>query len=213
MSDAQRVAIQRDNPEGAIRILFAHGAGAGLQSDFMQFFSLGLALHDIDIVRFNFPYWQKFMDSGVRRPPNPMPQLEHCMRTVAAQFDDDRPLFVMGKSMGARVAFRVADEVGAQGAIGLGFPFHPLGKPDKLRIDDLANHCAANLILQGERDGFGKPAEVAGYRLPENVQLHWLKHADHSFEPTKRSGIERRAMWQSAIDKVVDFVTSRQATS
>lgn len=207
MSDAQRVAVHRDNPEGSIRIVFAHGAGAGLQSDFMQYFALGLALRDVDVVRFNFPYWQKFMDSGVRRPPNPMLQLEHCMQTVAQQFDDAKPLFVMGKSMGARVAFRVADAVGAKAAIGLGYPFHPLGKPDKLRIDDLRNQCSTNLIVQGERDGFGKPAEVASYTLPNNLELHWLAHGDHSFEPTKRSGLERRAVWQMAIDRVCDFIS------
>src|SRR5690606_12125448 len=137
MNEMQRVAIQRDNAEGAVRVVFAHGAGAGLQSDFMQFIALGLALHDVEVVRFNFPYWQKFMDSGVRRPPNPIPHLEHCMATVVNQFDDGKPLFLMGKSMGSRVAFRQADALGAVAAIALGYPFHPVGKPDRLRLADL----------------------------------------------------------------------------
>ena len=203
---SQRVAVQRDNPQGAVRIIFAHGAGAGLQSDFMQFFALGLAFHNIEVVRFNFPYWQQFMDSGVRRPPNRMPELEHSMRTVAGQFSDDKPTFLMGKSMGARVAFRVADAVQARGAIALGFPFHPVGKPQQLRVADLRNQRPQNLVIQGSRDAFGKPAEVASYDLPTNLQLHWLPHGDHSFEPTKRSGIERRDLWQTAIDHVSDFV-------
>ncbi|CAB0149795.1 hypothetical protein PSI9734_00374 [Pseudidiomarina piscicola] len=209
MNDSQRVAVHRDNPEGSVRVIFAHGAGAGLQSDFMQYIALGLAMNDIEVVRFNFPYWQKFMDTGVRRPPNPMPQLEHSMRTVVEQFDDNKPLVLMGKSLGSRVAFRLADDVGAVAAIALGFPFHPVGKPDKLRVNDLVNHCAANLIIQGERDGFGKPAEVATYPLPESIELHWLNYGDHSFEPTKRSGLERRALWQDAIDKVRTFILEK----
>lgn len=209
MSDSQRVAVHRDNPEGAVRVIFAHGAGAGLQSDFMQYFALALAMNDVDVVRFNFPYWQKFMDTGVRRPPNPMPQLEHCMRTVIEQFDDDKPLFLMGKSMGARVAFRLADEAKAEAAIALGFPFHPIGKPDKLRLDDLVNQCRKNLIIQGERDGFGKPEEVASYQLPDTIAMHWLSYGDHSFEPTKRSGLERRTLWQEAVDTVRGFITER----
>ncbi|MDN7123536.1 alpha/beta family hydrolase [Pseudidiomarina terrestris] len=209
MSDSQRVAVHRDNPEGAVRVIFAHGAGAGLQSDFMQYFALALAMNDVDVVRFNFPYWQKFMDTGVRRPPNPMPQLEHCMRTVIEQFDDDKPLFLMGKSMGARVAFRLADEAKAEAAIALGFPFHPIGKPDKLRLDDLVNQCPKNLIIQGERDGFGKPEEVASYQLPDTIAMHWLSYGDHSFEPTKRSGLERRTLWQEAVDTVRGFITER----
>ncbi|WP_211618602.1 alpha/beta fold hydrolase [Pseudidiomarina aestuarii] len=202
----QRVAIQRDNLDGRFRVVFAHGAGAGLQSDFMQFIALGLALHDIEVVRFNFPYWQQFMDTGKRRPPNRMPELEHCMLTVCHQFNDDKPLIVMGKSMGARVAFRIADAVQARAAIALGYPFHPQGKPTKLRLDDLHNHCSQNLIIQGDRDPFGKPDEVKSYALPKNIQLAWLDSGDHSFLPTKRSGFEKSQLWQAAIDRCVRLV-------
>lgn len=206
MSEAQRVAIQRDHAEGSVRVVFAHGAGAGLQSDFMQFFALALALNDIEVVRFNFPYWQKFMDTGVRRPPNRMPELEHGMRTVVNQFNDGKPLILMGKSMGSRVAFRLADELGAQSALALGFPFHPVGKPDKLRLDDLRNSCKKNLIIQGTRDNFGKPEEVARYSLPQNVHMHWVEGGDHSLEPTKRSGVGREQMWQAAVNEVTRLI-------
>jgi len=206
MSDLQRVAVKQENPDGARRIIFAHGAGAGLQSDFMQYFALGLALNDIEVVRFNFPYWQKFMDTGVRRPPNPMAELEHCMRSVAQQFDDNKPLYLMGKSMGSRVAFRLADELNAGGAIALGYPFHPIGKPDKLRLTDLENNCGRNLIVQGTRDNFGKPDEVAGYTLPENVSMQWIEHGDHSLEPTKRSGLLREQLWQYAIEHIKNVI-------
>ena len=209
MNEMQRVAIQRDNAEGAVRVVFAHGAGAGLQSDFMQFIALGLALHDVEVVRFNFPYWQKFMDSGVRRPPNPMPHLEHCMATVVNQFDDGKPLFLMGKSMGSRVAFRQADALGAVAAIALGYPFHPVGKPDRLRLADLVNGCERNLILQGERDSFGKPEEVVHYALPRNIELRWLAGGDHGLQPTVRSGIAPTELWQQAIDQVLGFIESR----
>jgi uncharacterized protein len=206
MSEVQRVALQRDNPDGTVRVVFAHGAGAGLQSDFMQFIALGLALRNIEVVRFNFPYWQKFMDSGVRRPPNPMAHLEHCMATVVNQFNDNKPLFLMGKSMGARVAFRQADKLGAKAAIALGYPFHPIGKPQRLRLDDLATRCKANLILQGDRDRFGKPEEVLHYALPSNIELRWLAGGDHSLQPTARSGIAPTNLWQQAIDQVLEFI-------
>lgn len=201
-----RVAVQVDNPTGTTRILFAHGAGAGLQSDFMQYFALALAVHDIEVVRFNFPYWQQFMDTGRRRPPQRQPALQHAMCAVAETFDDDKPLFVMGKSMGARVAFQIADQVGAQAAIALGFPFHPVGKPAQLRVAELSNGCDQNLVLQGTRDSFGKPAEVAQYALPDNLELHWLQHGDHSFQPTKRCGLSRSELWQQGVDKIVTFM-------
>lgn len=208
MSDNQRVAIHRDNADGQYRVIFAHGAGAGLQSDFMQYIALALALNDIEVVRFNFPYWQKFMDSGVRRPPNRMLELEHCMRTVASQFNDDKPLFLMGKSMGSRVAFRLADELNARAVIALGFPFHPVGKPEKLRLDDLNNHREQNLIIQGTRDNFGKPEQVRSYPLPANVAVKWIKGGDHSLEPTKRSGYTREQLWQAAVNEVTKLIKS-----
>jgi len=203
-----RVAVQVDNPTGTTRIIFAHGAGAGLQSDFMQYFALALAMHDIEVVRFNFPYWQQFMDTGKRRPPPRQPALQHSMRTVAASFRDDKPLFVMGKSMGARVAFQVADDLGARAAIGLGFPFHPVGKPAQLRVAELSNRCRNNLIIQGTRDSFGKPDEVAQYARPDNLELYWLESGDHSFQPTKRSGLLRNQLWQQGVDKIVSFVAA-----
>ena len=201
-----RVAIQVDHEEGAQRIIFAHGAGAGLQSDFMQYMALGLAVHNIEVVRFNFPYWQQFMDTGKRRLPDRQPVLQHAMQSVAAQFQDDKPLFLMGKSMGARVAFQCADKLGAKAAIGLGFPFHPVGKPDTLRLADLVNSRKQNLIIQGERDALGRCSEVADYPLPENLQINWLAHADHSFIPTKRSGIDSTTILQSAIEQVATFI-------
>lgn len=197
-----RVDIQIDNPQGEVRIVFAHGAGAGLRSDFMQFVALGLAMHGFEVVRFNFPYWQQFVDTGTRRPPNPMPQLCHAMQHVVEEVTQstNKPLILMGKSMGARVAFQTAIATQPLTCVGLGFPFHPPGKPDKTRLSDLANPCRNNLVLQGDRDSFGKPAEVASYPLPTNVTLHWLLGGDHSFTPTKRSGLNRDQLWQQAID-------------
>lgn len=213
MKASQRVAVQHDNPQGAIRVVFAHGAGAGLQSDFMQFFALALALNDIEVVRFNFPYWQQFMDTGIRRPPPRMAALCHSMATVVREFSDAKPLYLMGKSMGARVAFQCADELGAKAAIALGFPFHPSGKPERLRVTELANHCQQNLVIQGTRDPLGRPQQVAGYKLPTNIMLHWLEGGDHSFEPTKRSGISREVLWQEAVDVMVQFIQHVEQTS
>ncbi len=210
MSETQRIAIQHDNPEGRIRLFFAHGAGAGLRSDFMQFSALAFALEGFEVVRFNFPFWQSFMETGVRRPPNRMAELDHCMRAVVGQFSDDKPFYLVGKSMGARVAFRLATELGAQGAIALGFPFHPVKKPNNLRLDDLVNECRSNLIVQGTKDKMGTAREVANYTIPENIELKWIEEGNHSFEPLKRTGLDRAELWQNAIDHCVAFIKNQQ---
>ncbi|HKJ95010.1 MAG TPA: alpha/beta family hydrolase [Gammaproteobacteria bacterium] len=44
------------------------------------------------------------------------------------------------------------------------------------------------LILQGERDPFGRPDEVDRYELAGGIEIVWVPDGDHSFKPRKRSG-------------------------
>ena len=75
-----------------------------------------------------------------------------------AALDRDLPLFVGGRSAGARVACRTADAVGAVGVVALAFPLHPPGKPEKSRADELQVPVPLR-IVQGMRDPFGRPDE------------------------------------------------------
>ncbi|WP_323368749.1 alpha/beta family hydrolase, partial [Ornithinicoccus halotolerans] len=71
---------------------------------------------------------------------------------------------VGGRSAGARVACRTASDVGADGVLCLAFPLHPPGKPERSRAEELRRPLAAGLpvlVVQGERDAFGGPEEVA----------------------------------------------------
>jgi predicted alpha/beta-hydrolase family hydrolase len=71
-------------------------------------------------------------------------------------------LVVGGRSAGARVACRTATAVDAAGVLCLAFPLHPPGKPEKSRADELRLALDRPLlVVQGERDPFGGPAEVA----------------------------------------------------
>ena len=61
-------------------------------------------------------------------------------------------LFIGGKSMGGRMASLVADELSVDGLVCLGYPFHPPGKPDRLRTEHLETIRTRTVICQGERD-------------------------------------------------------------
>ena len=78
-------------------------------------------------------------------------------------------MFIGGKSMGGRVASLLVDELaasdGVRGCLCLGYPFHPPGKPLQLRTEHLADPADPTLILQGERDSFGRREEVETYTL------------------------------------------------
>jgi predicted alpha/beta-hydrolase family hydrolase len=88
----------------------------------------------------------------------------------------------------------------------LGYPFHPVGKPDRLRVEHLRTIQTPTLILQGTRDPFGSREEVESYRLSSVVTVHWLEDGNHDFTPRKSSGRAAEQNWQEAIAAVVAFV-------
>ena len=108
--------------------------------------------------------------------------------------------------MGGRIASLIADQANVSGLICLGYPFHPVGKPDKLRVDHLKSIRTPTLILQGERDAFGRLEEVPGYRLPATIDVQWLVDGDHSFKPRKFSGVSEEDNWRQAQHAIVRFV-------
>jgi predicted alpha/beta-hydrolase family hydrolase len=181
-------AVVYPSAEPAVATLvLAHGAGAGQLSDFMVGFAGALATRRLDVVTFNFP----FIERG-KKLPDPQPVLEACYRGVLAHVAADpvlgpQPLVIGGKSLGGRMASMLADEVGARGIVCLGYPFHPPGKPEQLRTAHLETLRTPALIVQGTRDPFGTPAEVAGYRLAPSIHVHWIEDGDHSLAPRKRS--------------------------
>ncbi len=202
-----------NGPEDATTTFsFAHGAGVGMESDFMNYIAEGLAAEGILVVRFEFPYMQKRRDDGKRRPPDRAPVLLETWRSVINELGREN-LFIGGKSMGGRFASMIAADLEAenapiQGSICLGYPFHPPGKPEKLRVEHLADLKTACLILQGTRDPFGTQAEVPGYTLSDSIKVHWLEGGEHGFKPRKKSGRTTEQNWNEAIAAMASFINA-----
>ena len=115
-------------------------------------------------------------------------------------------LVIGGRSMGGRIASMVADDCGVRALLCFAYPFHPPGRPDRLRTAHLARLRTPTLILQGERDPFGSPAEVASYALPAAITVHWIADGDHSFKPRKRSGRTLQDNLADAVQRSVSFL-------
>ncbi len=171
-------------------LLFAHGAGAPMDSEFMQLMATLLCQQGLEVVRFEFPFMQTRRLEGKKRPPDPMPRLLDAYREQCNLHRG--PLFIAGKSMGGRVASMLVDELPVAGGICFGYPFHPPGKPEKTRIAHLQSLRRPLLVLQGTRDPLGKPHEVAEYLLSEQLELKWLDSADHDLKPLKASGLTQQ---------------------
>ena len=191
------------------RFLFAHGAGAGKNSEFMTLMAERLAERHIEVVRFDFPYMQTIANTGKRRPPDKADKLqayfhqviEHIGQTLPAL-----PMFIGGKSMGGRMATLIADDADVQGTVVFGYPFHPPGKPDNLRTDHLAACRRPVHIIQGERDTFGRQDEISTYSLSDNLSLTFMPDGDHSLKPRKSSGFDYASHIQLAADAAAAFM-------
>jgi predicted alpha/beta-hydrolase family hydrolase len=99
----------------------------------------------------------------------------------------------------------IADEAGVAGLVCLGYPFHPPGKPERLRTAHLEGLHTRALILQGTRDPFGTREDVASYRLSPAIRVHWLEDGDHSFKPRASSGRTERENLEEAIARAWEF--------
>jgi predicted alpha/beta-hydrolase family hydrolase len=189
-------------------LILAHGAGAAMDSAFMQAMDERLGQRDIRVLRFEFPYMAARRVDGVRRPPNAQKLLLDCWRQAYQLARSHYPGFLAigGKSMGGRMASMLADELSTDALICLGYPFHAVGKPDKPRVTHLAGLHTPTLIVQGERDPMGNRHTVQDYPLSTAIRMRWLEAADHDFKPLKRSGLTHEQHLDSAADAVAVFL-------
>ena len=191
--------------QAPLTLVLAHGAGAPMDSPFMTAFAEGLGGRDLRVARFEFPYMAARRDDGRKRPPDREPKLLESWRRAVAALQPAR-LAIGGKSMGGRMASLVADELGAAGLVCLGYPFHPPGRPERLRTAHLETIETPTLIVQGTRDPFGTRDEVEEYALSNALRLHWAEDGNHDLAPRKASGRSAEDNWSEAMDSVARFL-------
>jgi predicted alpha/beta-hydrolase family hydrolase len=196
-----------DLPGADIALILGHGAGAGQNSPFMVKFATALASRGIETITFNFAY----IEVG-RRVPDRNDRLEAAWRRIIAAYRDGEigarapRLAIGGKSMGGRIASQVAATGGAglAGLVFLGYPLHPPGRPDKLRSAHLPQIRVPMLFVQGSRDTFGTPQELAPIleALPAPAELCVIEDGDHSFKVRKSAPRSQAAVFDFILDTV-----------
>ena len=199
-----------DGNQSDTLVVFAHGAGAGMDSDFMSQFATQLATHSVRVVRFNFAYMQANAEDGKRRPPERMPKLlAHFENTLQHLIHEYKPkrLFLMGKSMGGRVAAILCADtsVAIDGVICLGYPFIPI-KGGSPRLEPLELCPVQVRLVQGERDRFGNKEQVSQWPLPKTVSVSWINDGDHSLQPRKMSGHTWEENLHASISDCMSFI-------
>jgi predicted alpha/beta-hydrolase family hydrolase len=195
-----------DGPNAAITIVLAHGAGAAMDSPFMNTVATGLARAGIRVARFEFPYMHARREGGKRGAPDREPVLLASWRDAIASLGGGSKVVIGGKSMCGRIASMVADEMDVRGLICFGYPFHPPGQPRPLRVSHLKELRTPALIVQGARDPFGRQEEVEAYELSDRIAMCWLPDGDHSFKPRARSGHTEAQNLATAIAEAAAFI-------
>jgi len=198
--------LLRTGPPSTPRLLLAHGAGAPMDSPFMNTIADKIAAADVEVIRFEFEYMAKRREDGRRRGPDRAPKLIARFKEVLDLVGPADEVVIGGKSMGGRIASMIADEVGAAGVVCLGYPFHPPGKPERLRTAHLETLQTPTLIVQGTRDRLGSEEEVASYSLSPSIELAWMGDGDHSFKPRKKSGRTLEENLEASTDAVIELI-------
>ena len=194
-------------------LILGHGAGAGQDSAFMVEFSQALATLGLDLVTFNFLYTEQ-----KRRIPDRGPVLEDTWRAVIDAVrgrleSARRALFIGGKSMGGRIATQVAAADAAlpvAGLVLLGYPLHPPGRPDKLRDGHLPSVRRPMLFVQGNRDTFGTPDELAPIlmRLSPVPTVHTIAGGDHSFKIGRKDSARQAEIYADIQQTIAAWITA-----
>ena len=189
-------------------LILAHGAGAPMDSEWMTGMAERLAARGVSVLRFEFPYMAQRRLDGGKRPPNQQAKLLECWRETFTQVRRHVAgrLAIGGKSMGGRMASLLADELGADALVCLGYPFYASGKPEKPRVAHLAELQTPTLIVQGERDALGNRDAVEAYTLAPGIELFWMVAGDHDLKPLKASGFCHEQHLVAAADKVAGWL-------
>jgi predicted alpha/beta-hydrolase family hydrolase len=178
-----------------------------MRNPFMDTIASGLVARGMDVLRFNFA----FSERG-KKSPDKAPVLEQTLRDVVeharAELSPTR-LFAGGKSMGGRIGSQVvAQGMGVDGLVFLGYPLHPPGRPERLRADHLADIEVPILFVEGTRDPFCPLETLEAVRkgLKARTTVAVIDDGDHSFRVRKTSGRSTPEAWAEVVDAVATWL-------
>jgi uncharacterized protein len=167
------VALHRADQGGAA-LLLGHGAGGSISAPDLAASTRAATAVGVHVALITQPY-----RVAGRRAPAPARQLDGAWLAVSRNLAEGvfagLPMIFGGRSSGARVACRTAAAGGAVALLCLAFPVHPPGRPDRSRMEELDGVTVPVLVVQGERDPFGRPEPAASREVVLVPGDHALK--------------------------------------
>ncbi len=164
-------------------LLLTHGAGSDSSHRILVALSERL---DLPVWRMDFPYRRQ----GRRFPDRAPKLIEALLAEVSVAAEtlgvDPEAMAFGGRSMGGRIcSMAIAQSMAAVGLVVLSYPLHPVGKPDRLRVEHFGDLAVPTLFVNGDRDPFGSPEEVEAHvgAIAGPVTVYWLAGQGHDPAP------------------------------
>jgi predicted alpha/beta-hydrolase family hydrolase len=177
-------------------LLLSHGAGNGVEARDLAALAAGLPRHAVTVALFEQPW--RVAGRSIASPPL---TLDVGLVAAARALRPRTPLVVGGRSAGARSAARTASGLGAVGCLALSFPLHPPGRPESSRLAELTDAGVPTLVVQGERDPMGRPAE-----FPEDTELAVVPAADHGLKVPARGPLSQSEALALVVQVVLEWL-------
>lgn len=158
---ARVVLDEPGNPE--FLFVLTHGAGGGLDSkDLLAARQAGVGL-GAAVARVLQPYRAR----GARAPGSPDRQDSAWLEIIEGLRHRFPALQLVqgGRSNGARLVCRTAQQAGARAVVALAFPLHPPGRPERSRVAELRGAGTDVLVVNGGNDPFGIPGRADATRV------------------------------------------------
>lgn len=197
--DARLACSRASRPTATL--LLGHGAGQGIDNPELATLARVLPRHGINVFRLEQPW----VAQGKRIAPR-AEVLDEVLAQAMNRIRVRTPIVIGGRSAGARSAVRQARRLGGVGVVALAYPLHPPGKPERSRVEELLGAGLPTLVVQGERDPYGTPAE-----FPPSVDLTQVPFADHAFGVPKRAPFTEEEGLAVVLEAVLEWVTARVA--
>lgn len=191
-----RVVTYRARKQQACVVL-THGAGGGIDAADLVRIAASLPGQGLAVSLVEMP-WRV---QGRRLAPRPA-IIDEAYLAVMAGLRFAVPVILGGRSAGARSACRIGAQVGAVGVLALSFPLHPPGKPEKSRLEELLGAGLPTLVVQGERDPFGRPGE-----FPDEVELAVVPAADHGMKVPRSAPLSQDEALAVVAESALEWIT------
>lgn len=193
VTEVSAVVHRPSRPTGPALFL-THGAGTDLDDPGLVALADGVARSGHLVVRANLP----FREAGRRSPPRAdrgVGPLRAVFEAAREAVGPRRAWAAGGKSYGGRVASMAAAEgLEVAGLVFYGYPLHPAGKPEQLRVEHWSRLRVPCLFLQGSADPMCDldVLEANLRKLGRRAEVKVVEGGDHSLNVTARRAPDGR---------------------